>query len=67
MPSLNRWWKLLGLAAVAGVAATGAVIDRQTRTSTAYAPSEITAHLRRRFQEARERAADSAAGLDGSE
>jgi hypothetical protein len=43
-----RLWKLLGLAGLAGVAATGVVIARNQRQRRAYAPEEIRARLRGR-------------------
>ncbi|MEU3166508.1 hypothetical protein [Streptosporangium sp. NPDC006930] len=46
-----RWWKILGLAGVAGVAATGVVIARAERRRQAYTPEEIRARLRARLEE----------------
>ncbi|MFE9747404.1 hypothetical protein ACFYOT_21070 [Saccharothrix saharensis] len=46
-----RWWKLLGLAGVAGVAATGVVIARAERKRRAYTPDEIRARLHARVGE----------------
>jgi hypothetical protein len=43
-----RLWKLLGLAGLAGVAATGVVIARSERQRRAYTPEEIRARLRER-------------------
>jgi hypothetical protein len=43
-----QWWKLLGLAGVVGVAATGAVIARAERRRRAYTPEEIRSRLRER-------------------
>jgi hypothetical protein len=43
-----RWWKLLGLAGVAGVAATGVVIARAERKRRAYTPDEIRERLHAR-------------------
>lgn len=43
-----RWWKLLGLAGLAGVAATGIVITRAERRRRAYTPDEIRARLHER-------------------
>jgi hypothetical protein len=40
-----RWWKVLGLAGLAGVAATGVVIVRSERKRRAYTPEEIRARL----------------------
>ncbi|TDC09982.1 hypothetical protein E1267_06045 [Nonomuraea longispora] len=48
-----RWWKMLGLAGVMGVAATGVVIARAERRRRAYTPEEIRAHLRERVDAAR--------------
>jgi hypothetical protein len=47
-------WKLIGLAGLAGVAATGAVVARRRRTHTEYDPEELRARLHRRLDEARE-------------
>jgi hypothetical protein len=47
-----RWWKLLGLAGLAGVAATGVVIARDERRRRAYSPDEIRGRLHTRFAEA---------------
>ena len=44
----SSWWKLLGLAGVVGVVATGAVITRAERRRRAYTPEEIRARLRDR-------------------
>ena len=47
-----RWWKVAGLAAFVGVAATGAVIVRAERRRRAYTPEEIRARLHERLAEA---------------
>ncbi|MEV0346938.1 hypothetical protein AB0H88_14310 [Nonomuraea sp. NPDC050680] len=47
-----RWWKVLGLAGVAGVAATGVAIARAERRRRAYTPDEIKQRLRDRVQAA---------------
>jgi len=47
-----RWWKILGLAAFAGVAATGVVIARAERRRRAYTPEEIRARRHARLAEA---------------
>jgi hypothetical protein len=44
-----RWPKVLGLAAFAGVAATGVVIARAERRRRAYTPDEIRERLRARL------------------
>jgi hypothetical protein len=49
-----RWWKLLGLAAFAGVAATGVVVVRSERRRRAYTPEEIRERLHARIAEAAE-------------
>jgi hypothetical protein len=46
-----RWYKVLGLAAFAGVAATGAVIIRDERRRRAYTPDEIRERLHARLDE----------------
>lgn len=46
-----RWYKVLGLAAFAGVAATGAVIIRDQRRRRAYTPDEIRERLHTRLAE----------------
>ncbi len=47
-----RWWKILGLAGVAGVAATGVVIARAERKRRAYTPEEIRERLHARVAQA---------------
>jgi hypothetical protein len=47
-----RWWKVLGLAGFAGVAATGVVVARAERQRRAYTPEEIRARLHARLAEA---------------
>jgi hypothetical protein len=47
-----RWQKILGLAAFAGVAASGIVIARDQRRRRAYTPEEIRARLHARLAEA---------------
>jgi hypothetical protein len=46
-----RWYKALGLAAFAGVAATGAVILRDQRRRQAYTPAEVRDRLHARLAE----------------
>lgn len=46
-----RWYKVLGLAAFAGVAATGAVIIRDQRRRRACTPDEIRNRLHARLAE----------------
>ena len=47
-----RWWTMLGLAGLAGVAATGVVIARAERRRRAYTPDEIRERLHARLAEA---------------
>ena len=44
-------WKVLGLAGVAGVAATGVVVARRRRTQRDYDPAELRERLHRRLAE----------------
>ncbi|WP_428964669.1 hypothetical protein [Micromonospora fluostatini] len=55
-----QWWKVLGLAGLAGVAATGVVIARAERRRRAYTPEEIRARLRDRYEEATSSPGDAA-------
>ncbi len=43
-----RPWKLIGLAGLAGVAATGAVLVRKERQRRAYTPDDVRARLHER-------------------
>jgi hypothetical protein len=47
-----RWWKAVGLAAFAGVAATGVLVARAERQRRAYTPQEIREQLHARYAEA---------------
>jgi len=44
-----RWWKVLGLASVVGVAATGVVTVRAERERRAYTPDEVRSRLHERL------------------
>jgi hypothetical protein len=44
-------WKLVGLAGLAGVAATGVVVARQRRTPVTLPPDELRERLHRRLAE----------------
>ena len=46
-----RWLKVLGLAAFAGVAATGVVIARDQRRRNAYTPDQVRDRLHARIAE----------------
>ena len=49
-----RWWKIVGLAGLAGVAATGVVLARAERRRRAYTPDEIRERLHARVAAASE-------------
>ena len=55
-------WKLIGLAGLAGVAATGAVVARNRRAQGDYDPDELRDRLHRRLAEASAGAAEPAEG-----
>jgi len=44
-----RWWKVLGLAGLVGVAASGATVARAERRRRAYTPDEIRDKLHARL------------------
>ncbi len=44
-------WKLLGLAGLAGVAATGVIVARRRRPQREYDPEELRERLRHRLAE----------------
>ena len=48
---MMRWWKVVGLAGLAGVAATGAVVVRAERKRRAYTPDEVRNRLHQRVAE----------------
>ena len=45
------WWKVVGLAGLAGVAATGAKVTRDERQRKAYSPDEVRSRLHERAGE----------------
>ena len=47
-----RWWKVLGLAGLVGVAASGVVVARSERRRRAYTPDEVRDRLHARHAEA---------------
>jgi hypothetical protein len=49
-------WKLLGVAGLAGVAASGVVVARAERRRRAYTPDEVRARLQERAAAAHHRA-----------
>ena len=46
-----RWWKVAGLAGLAGITATGVVLARSERRRRAYTPEEIRERLHARVAE----------------
>jgi hypothetical protein len=50
-------WKLIGLAGLAGVAATGVVVARRRRAQRHYEPDELRERLHQRLAEAQARRA----------
>jgi hypothetical protein len=52
MVPVMRWWKVAGLAGLAGVAASGVVVARAQRQRNAYTPDEVRDRLRARAAEA---------------
>jgi hypothetical protein len=56
-----RWWQVVGLAGLAGVAATGVVTARAERRRRSYTPEEIRSRLHERVEQARADADDAAA------
>ena len=48
-------WKLIGVAGLAGVAATGVVVARRRRAQRDYDPDELRARLHARLDEAAKR------------
>lgn len=45
------WWKLIGLAGAAGVAAGGVLVARNERQRKSYTPDEVRARLQERLNE----------------
>ncbi len=58
MPAANRVWKIVGLAGLVGVVATGALVARNERDRRAYTPDEVRDRLQQRLDEA-ERAGEA--------
>jgi hypothetical protein len=57
-------WKLIGVAGLAGVAASGVVIARKRRSHREFDPDELRSRLHRRLSEVRDadEGADASAG-----
>jgi len=61
-----KLWKALGVAGIAGVAATGAIIARNHRARAQLTPEQVRARLHQRVDEL-ERAAEEAAEVEQAE
>ncbi|HWT22612.1 MAG TPA: hypothetical protein VN213_03820 [Solirubrobacteraceae bacterium] len=59
-------WKLIGLAGLAGVAATGAVVVRNRRAHRDYDPEELRERLHRRLAEVARGDGEPAPGGDAA-
>jgi hypothetical protein len=55
-------WKLVGLAGIAGVAATGVAVARAERRRAAYAPEQVRERLHERYKRAGADGGDGVAG-----
>jgi hypothetical protein len=55
-------WKLIGVAGLAGVAATGVAVTRRRRAHEQYDPDELRARLHRRLADVGEGASPSGSG-----
>jgi hypothetical protein len=60
MAASNRVWKIVGLAGLVGVVATGALVAKNERERRAYTPDEVRDRLQERL-----RAAEGEAGQRG--
>jgi hypothetical protein len=58
-------WKLVGLAGLAGVAATGVVVARKRRDQRDYDPDELRARLHDRLADAAAGAPPSSGSVEG--
>ncbi len=52
MPASNRVWKIVGLAGLVGVVATGALVARNERERRSYTPEEVRDRLQERLRAA---------------
>ena len=48
---MRRFWKLVGLAGMVGVAATGVAVARSERRSAAYTPEQVRDRLHERCKQ----------------
>jgi hypothetical protein len=49
---VRTWWKVIGLAGLAGVAASGVAVVRGERRRAAYTPVQVRDRLHERFRQA---------------
>ena len=49
---MRTWWKVIGLAGLAGVAATGVAVVRTERRRAAYTPEQVRDRLHERYRQA---------------
>ena len=63
---LRRHWKLLGLAGIAGVAATGVVVARKRRDHVEYDPDELRDRLHDRLGDVRPAGTNGAHAADAT-
>lgn len=49
-----KWWKIFGMAGIAGVAGAGVLIAREERSRRAYTPDEIRSRLHARAAQAQD-------------
>ncbi|HEX6392808.1 MAG TPA: hypothetical protein VFZ97_05165 [Acidimicrobiales bacterium] len=54
-PRRRSIWKFVGLAGLAGVAATGVVVARSERQRRSYTPEEVRARLHHRLESVEDR------------
>lgn len=59
-------WKVIGMAGVAGVAATGVVVARKRRAQQDYEPDELRERLHTRLSEVSRDGGDATAAPGGS-
>jgi hypothetical protein len=59
-------WKIVGLAGIAGVAATGVVVARRRRPQREYDPEELRERLHRRLAEVPAGGADAEERTDSA-
>jgi hypothetical protein len=63
---MSRFWKILGIAGLVGVAATGVVVARNRRAQNTYTPDELRDRLHDRLDEVRSTAGGNGATGDAS-